>query len=255
MKINSTYYNYSNALFTTSSQSFSKQDNFLGDYLSIKNGSYKKLLKAYYEKQGADGTSNDGLLMNESTTKAEYVAARQDANLLMKEVSKLLEKGKDSLFQKKEVNASEDTTTNNSGVENSSSEYDVDGIKVALKNFIKAYNSVLDSASNTDNISILRKAAFMTGATSANANLLDKIGITIASDNKLSFESAKFKTAEISDIKTLFQGNNSYASKVYAKAFEISNEAYMSLNRNKLYGADGKYNLYDKSGLFYNGFY
>lgn len=255
MNINSRYYNYSSSLFTTNSQSLSQRDNFLGDYLSIKNGSYKKLLKAYYEKQEAEGNNTNGVLVNDSTAKAEYLTAKQDADLLMKEVSKLLEKGKDSLFHKKDLSTSDESTTNNTEVGESSSQYDMVGIKTALKNYIKAYNSVLDSASNTDNVSILRKAAFMTGATAANSKLLDKIGISVASDNKLSLDLADFNDADINDIKTLFQGNNSYASKVYAKAFEISNEAFVSMNRNKLYGVDGKYSLTNQNGMYYNGLY
>lgn len=255
MNINSSYYNYSNSLFTMNSQTSSQRDNFLGDYLSVKNGSYRKLLKAYYAKQEVEGNNTNGVLANDSKAKGEYLTAKQDADLLMKEVSKLLEKGKDSLFQKKELSALEETSTNNSNVEVSSLEYDMVGIKSALKNYIKAYNSVLDSASNTDNVSILRKAAFMTGATAANSKMLNKIGITVASDNKLSLDSAKFNVADINDIKTLFYGNNSYASKVHTKAFEISNEAFVSMNRNKLYGMDGKYSLTNQNGMYYNGLF
>lgn len=259
MNINSGYYNFSNSLFSMNNQSSSKPNNILGDYLSIKNGSYKKLLRAYYEKQEAEGndtssilgSDTSGILGNDTTTKAEYVTAKQDADSLMKAANKLLAKGNDSLFNKKETTVTDETTLE----ETTTLEYDMDSIKGALKNYIKAYNSVLDSASNTDNVNILRKATFMTGATTANSKLLDKIGISVSGDNKLSLDETKFKDADISDIKTLFQGNNSYVSKVYIKAFEISNQALAGANGNKLYGANGKINSGNMSGSYYNGFY
>lgn len=249
MNINTNYYNFSNSLFSTpNSQNSSKPNNVLGDYMSIKNGSYKKLLKAYYEKQEAEGNDTSGVLGNDTTTKAEFMTAKQDADSLMIAANKLLAKGKDSLFNKKETTITDETNLE----EIISSEYDMNAIKDALSNYIKSYNSVLDSASNTDNVNILRKASFMTGATAANSKLLDKIGILVGADNKLSLDETKFKDADISDIKTLFQGNNSYASKVSVKAFEISSQAYASVNSNKLYGANGKFNVGNMSGLYYN---
>lgn len=61
--------------------------------------------------------------------------------------------------------------------------------------------------------------------TNKNSSLLSKIGITIGKGNKLELDEEALKKADISSLKTVFTGYNSYASKVSQKAASIGNAA------------------------------
>lgn len=247
MNISGNYYNYTNSLFSaTNSSSSSGSGSILGEYASIKNGTYKKLLKAYYAKQKEESSTTGSTSSSDATTKSQYQSAREDADVLSNAVDKLTAKGKNSLFNKVDKTVTDEKT----GVTTTTKDYDYDKIASAVKDYVSAYNSVLDSSSKTDNTYILRKASLMTIATKANSEMLSKIGITIGKDNQLKFDETTFKDADINDIKTMFQGTNSYANKIGAKADEISRKAVSEVNSTKLYGMNGKYTVSNMSDLY-----
>ena len=51
------FFNYSSTLFSGMNSSGSSFSGLLGEYNQIKNGTYGKLLKAYYKKYNADGST------------------------------------------------------------------------------------------------------------------------------------------------------------------------------------------------------
>ena len=51
------FFNYSSTLFSGMNSSRSTFSGLLGEYNQIKNGTYGKLLKAYYKKYNADGST------------------------------------------------------------------------------------------------------------------------------------------------------------------------------------------------------
>ena len=98
--------------------------NFLSDYASIKNGSYGKLLKAYYKKTGNDNTStsstkeeskSDKLSTSISEDSAKTLTAiESSAGKVQESASALTSKGENSVFKPKEIkteNADGTTTT------------------------------------------------------------------------------------------------------------------------------------------------
>ncbi|MBE5962644.1 MAG: hypothetical protein E7256_14910 [Lachnospiraceae bacterium] len=215
MAINTTYKNYTSSLLTAGSSGSSA----VGQFMSIRSGSYKKLLKSYYAKQEEEDRE-------ETSTKQEYLTAKQDADSLYKASTAL---NLASLFEKKQ------------NAETGEYEYDRDAIYNAVKAFADAYNDTLDSSSSQDDISVLRKAAMMTSGTGANKNLLSQVGITVGSDNKLTIDENALKNADISTLKTLFSGNNSLAAKTASKASGISSSAALAASNGRLYGSSGKY--------------
>lgn len=62
----------------------------------------------------------------------------------------------------------------------------------------------------------------MTKTTSLTENLLSKAGISIAAGNRLELDEDELKNANISDLKSLFTGVNSYASQMATKGNAIS---------------------------------
>lgn len=147
----------------------------VSDYAMIKNGSYGKLMKAYYAKQDADKLSQFG---DSSKT---LTLMRSSADSLKKSAEVL---GDVSLYEKKKFKKKDEETGEEIEVE----DYDWDAITKAVKTFVDDYNSVVEQAGNSETKNVLRNAAWMTGITEKAGNLLSKVGITIGKGNKLEFD-------------------------------------------------------------------
>ena len=205
---------------STDSSSFN-----LSDYALIKKGAYGKLMKAYYANEKAEKKSAGA----DSPQKLAIMGT--SANSLSSSAQKLTES---SLWQKKTITEKDEIT----GETVEKEDYDWDSITKAVKAFADDYNDVVDNAVESNSKDILRNAAWMTKTTSVNANLLSKVGITIGKGNKLEVDEEKLKKANVSDLKTLFSGPNSYASKMQAKGSAINKASGMSggiYNRNGVY--------------------
>lgn len=234
------------SLFSTSSSTrqTSSSGSVLGEYASIKNGSYKKLLNSYYKKQVNEANGSVKL----DVTKKELLSTKQAAEGLKSSARALTQTGATSVFEKVKKSVTDEKT----GVTTEVEDYDQDKILSAVKSFTKAYNSTIDTSADQDNLPILRKASIMTSATSANSALLKKVGISIGEGNQLSVDETKFKKADINDLKTLFEGKNSYADRVLSKAIEISLVASNAMSSNRLYGVNGRYSVSNSLGNLYN---
>lgn len=198
----------------------------LSDYASIKNGSYGKLLKAYYAQEDVQKVfSNKDSVQKSTMIKSGADALKKSADALMD----------DSLWEKKKLTKKDETTGEESEIE----DYDWDKITKAVKAFISDYNDVIEQAGESNSKEVLRNAVWMTGTTEANENVLSKIGITVGKGNKMELDNEKLKKGDIGTLKTLFTGHNSFASKVSMKANSISNAAAWSSGT---YKSNGTYN-------------
>ena len=95
----------------------------------------------------------------------------------------------------------------------------------AVKEFADAYNKTIDAAAGSETKAVLRTGGWMDNMSRKNRRLLNEVGITIGSDGKLSVDEDELKKANVTTLKSLFKGVDSYASKVSAKAMAISNSA------------------------------
>ena len=192
----------------TSSANSAANDSLLGidiaSAVSLKNGSYGKLLKNYYRQSAEEARSQVG------DTDAKLTRIKSSADQL--------EMAADSLNNSK---LWETTSVKENGRE-SQQLANSDKALLAVKDFIDAYNSAIDEAADSETKSVLRKAGWMANMTRENSNLLREAGITVGADDKLSINESTFKNANVSTIKELFAGNDSYASRVSAKAAGIS---------------------------------
>ncbi len=212
----------------------------VSDYAMIKNGSYGKLMKAYYAKQDADKLSQIG---DSSKT---LTLMRSAADSLKKSAETL---GDASLYEKKKFKKKGEENGEEIEVE----DYDWDAIAKAVKSFVDDYNAVVEQAGKSETKNVLRNAAWMTEITEKTGNLLSKIGITVGKGNKLEFdeEALKKKTTlgkngsieldNISTLKSLFTGYGSYASQIAQKASAISNAAAGTKGVDKTYNKNGAY--------------
>jgi len=230
--------NPTNSIFGGSSGASSSFS--LSDYAMIKNGSYGKLMKAYYGTN-TPSTSTAGKQETEET-KAEKLALSQ-----AKTEATGLAKASSALRNHKLYEMKKDKETGELG-------YDMDGIAKNVKSFVEAYNKTLDTAAEVDTQSVLKKTLWMISDTKAQDDLLSDIGITIGSDNKLTLNEETLKEADMSKIKTLFAGYGSYADKIYSKASQINNLAYATMRKGvtsaSLYTNTADYNTLTTESIY-----
>ncbi len=211
----------------------------VSDYAMIKNGSYGKLMKAYFAKQDADKLSQTG---DSSKT---LTLMRSSADALKKSVDAL---GNASLYEKKKFKKKDEET----GEETEVWDYDWNAITKAVKSFVDDYNAVVEQAGNSETKNVLRNAAWMTSITEKTGSLLSKAGITVGKGNKLEFDedALKKKTTigksgieldNISTLKSLFTGFGSFGSQISQKASAISNAAARTKGVDKTYNKNGAY--------------
>lgn len=219
------------SLLSSASSSKSGMNTLLGgstllsDYASIKNGSYGRMMKSYYAKQKASVDESE-----ESSSSSSKVgkdsASSSSASKLYKSASAL----------------------NNLDY----SEENKDEIYDSVSTFIKDYNSMIKSASNSDVGAVSTTANTINNATYANYKLLAKAGITMNADRTLSLNETTFKKADVATLKTLFKGNNSFADRVASRASQVYRYANNGSSAKSLYSGSGAYSSQSSSSLINN---
>ena len=220
----------------SSSASNALSGNWLADYASIKNGSYGKLMKAYYAKDSGD-----------SKTAASTITKKDTATDTLKEsADALLATGKKDLFTQKDI-----TTKDENGVESTTKGYDTDAIYSAVNSFVTNYNSVMAAVDDVSDTTVNNRTESLGNTTIANSKQLAKIGITMKNDGTLSLDKDTFMKADMSTVKSLFQGNGSYGYRVSAQSSMINFAADHASTRSSLYtGSAGYTGLYNAGNLF-----
>lgn len=234
----------SNSTKTSSSTAGLLGINF-SDYATIKNGSYSKLMKAYYAKDSS-GNSVSSSSSSTSTSKdsAKTLTSIQSAaDKLSETADKLRKTGSDSVFNKSQVKDSEG---------NVSYGYDTDKIYKAVNEFVDSYNDMLDKGSESDTNRILRKTKSLVNLTKANSKMLSDVGITIGADNKLSIDEKTFKNADMNKVKSLFQTSGGYGYQTSMQANMIESYAKSETEKANTYGKNGMYTYNYSTGELYN---
>lgn len=207
----------------------------VSDYSQIKNGSYGKLVKAYYDKietPTTKKTNSEKKIVSKDSKKTtekldtNFKAAATDA----KQLANVAGKFNSKLFSKTNVKDAEGKTEYN---------YDYSKIYAAVSDFASSYNDVLSSTDKLKDSSVERSVSSMLNTTRINATALQKIGINVKADSTLSVDKETFMKSDISDIKKLFEGKNSYAAGVALQADSIS----ASIVGNSGYNKNGSYNV------------
>ena len=214
----------------------------LSEYNSIKSGAYGKALKTYYAQQAEESTSanktdkEDSKKTKENTAVDKLTEVTGNASALAESAEKLIERGSDSLFRKKDM-----TIKNEDGTTQTVEDYDVDSIYNAVNDFAKKYNSFLTSMNKSGSDKIVDEIDNLTGLVDDYETSLKNVGITIGEDNKLSVSEETFKNSDMADVKKLFNGNTSFAYVVSTKASVIGTTANSEANVMKNYNSSGSY--------------
>jgi len=228
----------------------SSLSNLFGDYANIRSGTYGKLLKAYYAKVGnAEKTTQDSIANVLNTSQSSEAKAlgkvRANADSLGISASNLLAKGNKSVFSKQEVEKVDEKT----GEKTTSLEYDKEEIEKAVNQFISDYNAVLEKSADTDSTKVMGKTLDMIDQTETYKMSLEKIGISIGKDNKLSLDSEKFQAADMAAVEKLFNNSYSFGQQTMQKALQISSQATKEALTANLYTGSGSYDNYNYSSF------
>ena len=128
-------------------------------------------------------------------------------------------------------------------------EYDRKTVTESIKQFADNYNKTISAVKRSDKIptaeyevftdseEAIRKNSSMLGSTAAFRSSLSNIGVNVNDDDSISVDEEKLGSADIRNVKTLFAGNYSYASRIADKA-----DAIAQTERSEIGGA------YDRSG-------
>lgn len=213
-------------------------DTLLSDYASLKNGSYKKLMKAYYKEMGSSSTSDSESL--KKTSSSEQTSADKKSIAIKDAVSSLAESAdaltNSSLYTKKTV-----TTKDENGNEVETLDYDRDAIYDAVSTFVTNYNKATSTAADNGSDRVLRQTINMQSATTTNAKMLAKIGITIGKDKTLSVDKETLNKADVATIQSIFGNGGSYGNTISSKASLIYSSASHQASTKSSYSSNGNY--------------
>ena len=92
----------------------------------------------------------------------------------------------------------------------------------AVKSFVDKYNSEIESLADATETADLGRQSTLINTTKKYASALEKIGVTIGEDNKLSIDDSKLNVASDKDVKALLSGSYSYGSKIGYNMASIS---------------------------------
>ncbi|MDO5157120.1 MAG: hypothetical protein Q4D51_14280 [Eubacteriales bacterium] len=202
------------------------------EYASIKNGTYRKLVKANYKMQKS--VSSDKTEKTEDKKKNQKVSTTDTTGMtkLKTEVDSLkttaTDLSKDDLWKQK------------------NGSYDMDKISKAVKDFAKEYNNVIEQTGKVKSKDVSLQTSFMKSLTNTMSNSLSKIGVSVDDDGKMTVDEEALKKANVKDIKSVMSGKYSYAGQVADKASAISSAA---LRNSGTYGSSGSWSS-SLSGMF-----
>ncbi len=232
----------------------------LGDYAAIKNGSYRKLLGAYYKSLDSSSTSKTKTRSSryevkneadrygtseakapENTEKKDLIAVQNKAVSLKNSTDKLMGTSVSSVF---------DRVVKENDKGETSYDYDREAIYQSVKSFVSNYNSAVGAGSVSTSANVTRTAKTMVNQTEAKRDTLSAVGISIGADNKLSIDADKFKSADMETVRSLFDGDNSYGAKISSQAALMNTYAKSAAAVSSIYTQGAKYSYYDYSSMF-----
>lgn len=237
------------SLGTSSSSSSSSSLSWLSDYASIKNGSYHKLLKAYYAKQSSSADSTSSTDTKKTTAYADATTTalnkmETSSDALKDSADALLATGSKSLFAEKDI-----TTTDANGVKTTSKGIDTDALYKAVNSFVNDYNSVITASADVTDSTVGNRVSYLKSITNSNSKALSEIGITIGEDNTLKLDKDTFQAADTSKVEEVFQGAGSYGYQVSAQSSMINYSTNSAINSTSLYTSSGSYSSLNTSSV------
>lgn len=184
---------------------------------SIKNGTYKRLLKSYFSSVGgdSDGTtasrkSRGSDIIDKLLREKMYPTVSKET----KEANSNLTSGLGSL--QSSVSALQKDSTYED-TENGSTA--ADKVVSAMKSYVSSYNDVVTASKSSTLTNKTAYVANMMSTTSKYSKELAEIGVSLKQDGTLQLDETKLKSADISKVQKLFSSDNiqSYGSTIASR--------------------------------------
>ncbi len=99
-------------------------------------------------------------------------------------------------------------------------EIDIDAYKKQAQGFVDSYNSMIEKLGKSDNQAVLQKGVLMINTAKVYSSALNRAGITLGADNKLSIQD-DLSGVSASDVKSTF-GSYGFSDKVIEKTQQIN---------------------------------
>ena len=190
----------------------------VGDYNSIKSGSYGKLLKSYYGQStsGTSGTSSSNSNITEKIIEERRnPTVSKEVSTANATLSSAVSSMTSSLSSLQDAATYKDTEGGSSGQAKAAN---------AVKSYVSAYNDAIESSKKSTMTNVSKNLAGVMKASTANADKLKEIGITINRDGSLNLDEKKLAAADADTIKSIFDGEDamSYGSSVASRMNRVS---------------------------------
>ena len=233
---------------SSSNNYLSGLSSMLSDYSSIKNGSYGKLVSAYYKKVGNEKTSSAddddssakksevGTAKSAAAEKKQYTSLASDAKSLSANAEKL-SSDKSDLFDKTWQNV-----TDEDGVESKVYDYDSSRIMKAVSSFVKDYNSIVSTAGDLSDVTTDARVSYMEKITSSYKKELSSIGITVKDNGKLSLNKDKMQESGMESVANVLGGKSGYAYQISSAASLLESSATKAASNTSTYSSRGALN-------------
>lgn len=190
--------------------------NFLSDYASIRNGSYGKLLKTYYNKVQSSGTESSGKQSRAGDVLDRILEEKKNPKVSkeVKEANANLTAGLSDMKATVSTLQSDKTYTDSANGQSAK-----DKVVSAMKAYVSDYNDLLKAARGSTLTNKTAYVANMMSSTAANADKLSEIGVMVNGDGTLSLSEDKLKATDISKVQEMFSADDimSYGSVIASR--------------------------------------
>ena len=199
----------------------------LVDHKAIKNNSYSKLIKAYYNqlnKPNKNNTSTEKPSPPSITNIAKQKLSdiQKEANELQSTANQLLQTGEKALFK--------DEYT----------EDDKETLCTTINNLVNKFNTTFEKGSQSNITSIESMSKRLILSAKDNKSTLESIGITIE-EKGLTLNKEKLLTSDLKTAKSLFNEVNSFGYFISQRAKSIVKATNNELNKLSTYTKTGTY--------------
>lgn len=213
--------NYSGLFGSIGTKNNSLEATFnFADLATIRNGSYKRLLKAQTAKN------------KEITAYNKAKSYNQDGMSASKAVDKELKNSVEALKDSVQALDSQNLWKQNNG------KYDTESISDAVRDFAAKYNNVIDQIDADSSAEVSKSAKWMKSLTNTMKGSLGRVGIEVGEDGRLTVQEDVLKKSDMKNVKAMFNGTYSYANQTAKKAGSVVSA---SIRGGSVYSDKGRY--------------
>lgn len=186
-----------------------------------------QIYKTKYANRYENAAKSLDELMNSSALKNKSDVFREQFSTLYKNVFGIKDEESSSVSSAQSVKtASASAGSSAQGMRDYANslkyggEFDADAYKTQVQSFIDNYNTLVDKLGSSDNQAVLQKGVLLINTAKVYSSALNRAGITLGSDNKLTLQDNLSKVSA-SDVKSAF-GTSGFGDKVVQKSQQIN---------------------------------